>query len=142
MTLTSFIKSISICLPIDLNPFIGSRDVRLLICKKSNMIFICDGIWSGYVVAYDTKGTYADTSDDTYYLWDYFVDQDGQVFDPYQYSSLAEDENGRVWIGTTNGVLEITDPSKATDPSMTVKRLKLKNESGIGYSGYLAVIFG
>ena len=123
---------------IDLNPFIGSRDVRLLICKKSNMIFICDGIWSGYVVAYDTKGTYADTSDDTYYLWDYFVDQDGQVFDPYQYSSLAEDENGRVWIGTTNGVLEITDPSKATDPSMTVKRLKLKNESGIGYSGYLA----
>lgn len=125
-------------IPISLGYFKSERDIRLLICKKSNMIFICDGKWSGYVVAYDTKGTYADTSDDEYYLWDYFVDQDGLVFNPYQYSALAEDENGRVWVGTTNGVLEITDPSKATDPSMTVKRLKLKNESGLGYSDNLA----
>ncbi len=124
-------------IPISLGEFKSERDIQLLICKKSNMIFISDGKWSGYVVAYDTKGTYADTSDDTYYLWDYFVDQDGNIFDPYQYSSLVEDENGHVWVGTTNGVFEITDPSKATDPSMTVKRLKLKNESGTGYSGYL-----
>ena len=123
---------------IDLNPFIGGRDVSLLICKKSNMIFICDGIWEGYIVAYDTKGTYSDISDDTYYLWNHFVDQDGNIIKTAQNCSLAEDENGCVWVGTTNGVFEITDPSKATDPSMTVKRLKLKNESGIGYSGNLA----
>ena len=123
--------------PINLDPFIGGRDVRLLICKKSNMIFICDGSWSTPLVAYDTKGTYSDTSDDEFYLWDSFVDQDGKNYDPDRTSALCEDEQGRVWIGTTNGIIEITDPTKALDPTMTVKRLKLKNDNGVGYSGYL-----
>ena len=123
--------------PIQLGSFVGGRDVRLLICEKSNMIFICDGIFSGPIVAYDTKGTYSDTSDDEFYLWDNFTDQDGKNYDPDRTSALCEDEQGRVWIGTTNGIIEITDPSKALDPSMTVKRLKLKNDNGIGYSGYL-----
>lgn len=123
--------------PIKLGSFVGGRDVRILICEKSNMIFICDGNWSSPLVAYDTKGTYSDTSDDEFYLWDSFVDQDGKNYDPNRTSALCEDEQGRVWIGTTNGIIEITDPSKALDPAMTVKRLKLKNENGIGYSGYL-----
>ena len=123
--------------PIQLGSFVGGRDVRLLICKKSNMIFICDGIFSGPIVAYDTKGTYSDLSDDEFYLWDSFIDQDGKAYDPDRTSALCEDELGRVWIGTTNGIIEITDPSKATDPSMTVNRLKLLSDNGVDYSGYL-----
>ena len=123
--------------PIQLGSFTAERDVRLLICQKSNMIFICDGKWSGPLVAYDTKGTYSDTTDDEFYLWDNFTDEDGKNYNPDRTSALCEDEQGRVWIGTTNGIIEITDPSKALDPSMKVKRLKLKNDNGIGYSGYL-----
>ena len=114
-------------IPINLNPFIGSRDVRILMCEKSNMVFICDGIWSGPIVAYDTKGTYSDVSDDEFYLWDSFTDQDGKSFDPDQISALNEDKNGRVWIGTTNGIIEITDPSKAINSDMRVNRLKTKD---------------
>ena len=124
-------------IPINLGDFVGGRDVRILMCEKSNMIFICDGCWSGPMVAYDTKGTYSNTSDDEFYLWDSFIDQDGNIFDPNYVTALSEDKNGRVWIGTSNGVIEITDPSKAIDPAMTVSRLKLKNENGVGYSGYL-----
>ena len=123
--------------PIQLGSFVGGRDARLLICEKSNMIFICDGNHSSPVVAYDTKGTYSDTTDDEFYLWDSFIDQDGKTYDVYRTSALCEDEQGRVWIGTSNGVIEITDPSKALDPTMTVKRLKLKNDNGEGYSDYL-----
>ena len=122
--------------PISLGNFNGERDVYIMICKKSNMIFICDGLHSGYVVAYDTKGTYSDVSDDTYYLWDSFIDQDGKMYDPDRLSGFAEDEYGRVWIATSNGIIEITDPTKATDPTMTVKRLKLKNDDG-SYGTYL-----
>ena len=96
-------------------------------CEKSNMVFICDGIWSGPIVAYDTKGTYSDVSDDEFYLWDSFTDQDGKSFDPDQISALNEDKNGRVWIGTTNGIIEITDPSKAINSDMRVNRLKTKD---------------
>ena len=124
-------------IPIKLGSFVGSRDVRLVICKKSNMIFICDGTWNSPIVAYDTKGTYSDVSDDTYYLWDYFIDQDGKIYDPNRVSAICEDNEGHVWIGTTNGVIEITDPSKANDPSMTVKHLKTLNEAGTEYTGYL-----
>ncbi len=123
--------------PIKLGAFTGGRDVQIIICKKSNMIFICDGVWDSPIVAYDTKGTYSDISDDTFYLWDYFLDQDGKIYDPNRVSALCEDNEGHVWIGTTNGVIEITDPSKANDPSMTVKHLKTINEAGTEYTGYL-----
>ena len=113
--------------PIQLGSFVAGRDVRLLICEKSNMIFLCDGTWNSPVVAYDTKGTYSDTSDDEFYLWNTYVDQDGKAIIPDRISSFCEDKDGRVWIGTTNGVIEITDPSKAIDPKMTVKRLKTKD---------------
>lgn len=93
------------------------------------MIFLCDGNWDSPLVAYDTKGTYSDTSDDEFYLWDSFIDQDGKNYNPDRTSALCEDEQGRVWIGTTNGIIEITDPSKAIDPNMTVKRLKTKEDS-------------
>ena len=115
--------------PIQLGSFVAGRDVRLLICEKSNMIFLCDGNWNSPVVAYDTKGTYSDTSDDEFYLWNTYVDQDGKVIVPDRISSLCEDKDGRVWIGTTNGILEITDPSKALDPKMTVNRLKINDGS-------------
>ena len=115
--------------PIQLGSFVAGRDVRLLICEKSNMIFLCDGTWNSPVVAYDTKGTYSDTSDDEFYLWNTYVDQDGKVIVPDRISSLCEDKDGRVWIGTTNGILEITDPSKALDPKMTVNRLKINDGS-------------
>ena len=122
--------------PITLGTFTGGRDIQIIACKKSNMIFICDGQFSSPVVAYDTKGTYSDTSDDTFYLWDSFIDQDGKVYNPDRTTAFAEDEYGRVWIGTSNGVIEITDPSKATDPTMTVKRLKLLQDDG-SEAGYL-----
>ena len=124
-------------IPISLDNFTASKDVQILICKKSNMIFLIDGKWGSYVVAYDTKGTYTDISDDNFILWDSFIDQDGKNFDADYICALAEDKNGKVWIGTTNGIIEITNPKNATNPSMTVNRLKVPRNDGTNYADYL-----
>ena len=124
-------------IPISLGDFKANKDVVILICKKSDMIFICDGRFDGWIVAYDTNGTYTDTSDDNYYLWDSFIDQDGKNYAPDRVYSFAEDENGRVWMGTSNGVIEITNPKNATNPSMTINRLKVPRNDGTNYADYL-----
>lgn len=124
-------------IPITLGSFYSSKDVRLLMCKKSNMIFLCDGKWIGYVVAYDTNGTYTDTSDDKFMMWNKFIDQDGKNYSYNRVSALAEDKNGKVWIGTSSGIIEISNPKNATNTSLTVTRLKVPRNDGTNYADYL-----
>ena len=124
-------------IPINLGDFQALKDVQILICKKSNMIFLCDGKWGGMIVAYDTKGTYTDTSDDNYLLWNSFIDQDGKSYTFNRVSALAEDKNGKVWIGTSNGVIELSNPKNATNPSFTVTRIKVPRNDGTNYADYL-----
>lgn len=124
-------------IPINLGDFQALKDVQILICKKSNMIFLCDGKWGGMIVAYDTKGTYTDTSDDNYLLWNSFIDQDGKSYTFNRVSTLAEDKNGKVWIGTSNGVIELSNPKNATNPSFTVTRIKVPRNDGTNYADYL-----
>lgn len=120
-----------------LGEFTGDKDGKLLICEKSNMIFISDGTWDSKLVAYDTKGTYEDISDDTYYIWTAFIDQDGKSIDPERISYLAEDKNGRVWIGMEKGIIEISKPANATNPMMTVNRIKVPRNDGTNLADYL-----
>lgn len=124
-------------IPISLGDFQALKDVQIVICKKSNMIFLTDGKWGPSVVAYDTKGTYTDTSDDNYVLWNSFIDQDGKTYTFDRVGSIVEDKDGKVWIGTTNGIVEITNPKNATSSSMTVNRLKVPRNDGTNYADYL-----
>ena len=124
-------------IPISLGDFKAEKDVQILICKKSNMIFLFDGKWGTSIVAYDTKGTYTDTSDDNYMLWNSFIDQDGKSYTFDRASALVEDKDGKVWLGTSNGIIEITNPKNATNSSMTVNRLKVPRNDGTNYADYL-----
>lgn len=120
-----------------LGDFIGDKDGRILICKKSNMILLCDGTYDSRLVAYDTKGTYENVSDDNYVIWDKFLDQDGKYVDPTYITCLAEDQNGKVWVGTREGVFEITNPSNATNSSMTINHIKVPRNDGTQLADYL-----
>lgn len=122
---------------ININDFSGDKDGRILICKKSNMIFISDGTWDSRLVAYDTKGTYDDVSDDTYFVWTKFVDQDGKSLDPERICCLVEDESGRVWVGTMSGIFEIARPADATNMSMSVNHIKVPRNDGTNLADYL-----
>lgn len=122
---------------INLGDFKGDKDTRILICKHSNMIFISDGTWDSKLVAYDTKGTYEDVSDDKFLEWTKFIDQDGKVFDPSYITWLNEDADGRVWIGTDVGVVEITRPETAINSNMTINHIKVPRNDGTSLADYL-----
>ena len=115
----------------------GGKDNKILACKKSNMFIISDGLWDGNLVGYDTKGTYENTSDDTYMIWSKFIDQDGKNFDPIHICAVVEDQNGKVWLGTDNGVVEITKPANLTNESMTINRIKVPRNDGTQLADYL-----
>ncbi len=113
------------------------KDNLSLFCQKSNMLFTACGKYEAVPVAYDTKGTYADTSDDVVYPMSTLTDQDGKTYTPFVTMCMAEDHRGRVWVGCEPGIYEITDPTKATDPTMRIRRLKVPRNDGTNYADYL-----
>ncbi len=122
---------------VNLGDIKGGKDNKILACKKSNMFIISDGVWDTNLVGYDTKGTYENISDDTYMIWSKFIDQDGKNFDPTYICAIVEDHNGKVWIGTDNGVIEITKPTNLIDEKMTINRIKVPRNDGTQLADYL-----
>ncbi len=117
--------------------FSANKDVSILHCRKSNMIFILDASTDRFMLAIDTRGTFADLSDDIYRVWDSLTDQDGKAFSPDRRSALAEDLGGRVWIGTSGGVIELPYPSEAATSSLTVTHVKVPRRDGTNSADYL-----
>lgn len=116
---------------------VGNKDMGSLMCKKSNMVFTWHSKYGNPICAYDTKGTYTNTSDDVFYEISNMVDQDGKTFSCDRITCAIEDRRGRVWVGTTSGPFEITNPSKATDPTSRITRLKVPRNDGTNYADYL-----
>lgn len=114
-----------------------SSDIRIFHCRHSDMVFIFDIGGDNILAAYDNGGTPSVFTDDRYYLWKSFTDQDGRSFSPQRVSAICEDSNGHLWIGCSGGVIEITDPKRAVDPSMSVRRLKVEHTDGTGLADYL-----
>lgn len=112
----------------------GSQDARFLHCRKSNLVFIIQA--TGELFVYDTRGTLNNFADDRAHIWVNFTDQDGKKFEPRFLTSLCEDDNGKVWVGTNEGIIEIT-PSNALNPNMTVTRLKVPRNDGSNLADYL-----
>lgn len=111
----------------------GSREPRLLFCKKSNMVFVgMNGL-----LAIDTRGTLDDFTDDKVTLHSGFTDQDGKTFSYTTILSLEEDLDGRVWVGTDAGVFEISNPVDAVNNSMIINHIKVPLNDGTNTAEYL-----
>lgn len=115
----------------------GGQDMVFLNCKKSGVIFMLDNDKNNQIAVYDTRGTFNDFSDDRFYVWERFTDQDGLVFMVDRQVSVCEDHDGKIWFGTNQGVIELPSATKATDPSMTVTRLKVPRNDGTNAADYL-----
>lgn len=70
-------------------------------------------------------------------LWTRLTDQDGNSFDPSYCSAICEDLNGTVWIGTSQGVMTISNPLNAMNDNMTVRRVKVPKNDGTNTAEYL-----
>ena len=72
----------------------------------------------------------------TSYEFKNFIDTDGNDFSPNNYTCMAEDKNGYIWIGTNKGAIYLTNPKLATtenNQSIRCTRIKLINEEGTPY---------
>lgn len=120
---------------ISVGDFLGNKDARMLICEKSNMIIMSNGYYT--LVGYDTKGTYTDTSDDTFLVWNKYTDQDNKSFVPGRISAITEDENGQIWIGTDLGVISVANAYDFLNGSMNINRVKVPRNDGTTFADYL-----
>ncbi len=117
-----------------------SRDSHILALKHSknkNIVVVSSSDSPYKFLVYNTNGTIDSTSDDTYYTYTGFIDQDGKTFGPAAMFSMAEDQDGALWIGTSDGVIVIHNPSSMLTGSGTVERVKVPRNDGTQYADYL-----
>ena len=116
--------------------FYGDRDVKSVVCDKSDMIVYCQGgVYEGWLFI-DHNGTPLDPSDDTTYYHTEFYDQDGAAISIYRPTAVAEDKSGRIWMGYDTGVF-YTTPDDARNPSLRVKRPIVPRNDGTEFGDYL-----
>lgn len=115
-----------------------AKDMMSLFCSASPMAFAFTAKDTGGLLVIDTKGTYSNLTDDATYHWMRFTDQDGNTFEtPTRITFAIEDSRGAVWIGSSAGIFEITNPKQATSPDLIVRRLKVPRNDGTNYADYL-----
>lgn len=115
-----------------------SKDIRIFHCADRRTTIIFDAGTEHLMVAYDNNATPNNFADDRWRVFDSFTDQDGLRFKPLRLTSIAEDRDGSLWLGTSAGVIEIANPADALDPNFTVRRLKIDHGDGTGLADYLA----
>lgn len=116
----------------------GFKDMGSIFSTTSGMFFNWTGKGQSPLGVTDTRRTYANTDDDLGMTeLASAVDQDGKPVSPALWICAAEDQRGRIWFGTTEGVVEITNPARALDADFTFTRLKVPRNDGTNYADYL-----
>ncbi len=105
--------------------------------KSKNIVMITDGWSENKLLVYNSGGTGETVSDDSYRVWTSLTDQDGMSFGPSRIASFAEDKDGKLWVGTADGVIIIHDPATMLNQSATIERVKVPRNDGTQYADYL-----
>lgn len=113
-----------------------SIETQVLACKNSDVVMVKDSYYNGHITFVKTKGTTSTADDEVLYVKE-FIDQDGKNVEFNYFTHLVEDMKGRVWVGTDNGVFEITDPAAAVGNSVRVNHLKVPRNDGTNFADYL-----
>lgn len=92
-----------------------------------------------YLFVFDDKGTLNNTKDDTTKGYTSIKDQDNKTiqFNLTLLKCIAQDNNGVIWLGTTNGPLLITDINKIFNSDFQCHKIKVPREDGSGLADYL-----
>ncbi|MDE7378037.1 MAG: regulator [Paraprevotella sp.] len=86
----------------------------------------------------NTNGTLEKTSDDTHYLRQEITNQDGTTYNEVsQYYCIAEDHDGKIWIGTSQGPFVINNPAEFTHSDFTYEQIKIARNDGSNLADYL-----
>lgn len=130
--------------PLKIQGFRCGNDIMTINALKhpsnKNLVMACNQ-WaqaSGLSVL-NHNGTLEDTSDDTYYYFTTFEDQDGNSVPLIYFNCIFEDaQTGRIWIGTSLGVFSFsTADMTAGTSTLRVNRVKVARNDGTNLADYL-----
>lgn len=117
----------------------GGMDCRMLHCKHSNLTAIIDHNQDQIIFLYDNNGTPYNFTDDSFRCMEYsLIDQDGKSVAPSMQNALLEDHDGRIWLGTNEGVFEILNPRASIKSGENrVIHIKVPRNDGTNAADYL-----
>ena len=122
---------------LDFGNNIKERDLTFHLCRKLPIIFLFDSQYRHGITALYYGNSITDPSDDSHVQLSVLYDQDGKTFTPDYITCFAEDSRGRVWVGTTSGVVEISSPANAFSSDFRINRLKVPRNDGTNLADYL-----
>ena len=102
--------------------------------KSSDIMLYADGEFGGNLTFINNGGTLSSTV--TSRSYSNLIDQDGTTYSWNNICSMAEDNNGAVWVGTTNGVVSL-NPSAAFSTGFAVNHIKVPRNDGTTLADYL-----
>ncbi len=114
----------------------AEKDLTSLIARKSNYMFLANGNSGMDFCILDTKGTYDNFKDDVSYHYYGLTDQDGNTVTPNYYICFVEDQLGRVWLGTSQGVFYF-NATAGIKENTNVIRPKVPRNDGTNYADFL-----
>ena len=86
---------------------------------------------------FDTAGTLNYVGDDTALLRSSITNQDGTVYSPTFYYCMAQDKQGMLWCGTSDGLFVVEDATTWFDSDFRFTQIKRNRDDGSGLADYL-----
>ncbi len=98
----------------------------ILFCYKNPSLFCLN-----------TNHTLENTKDDETKYFTSFSNQDGGTINAFDLYSIAEDKNGAIWIGSSQGPLVINNPSRVFENNFYVTQIKIPRNDGTNNADFL-----
>lgn len=103
----------------------------------SGLLLFLRRLWTENITIIDTNDTPLDDSDDKVYVFNEFIDRDGNNFVPHTGRCAWEDPyTGYIWIGHNEGVFYF-DPKQVIAGNYQVTRPKVSRNDGTNLADYL-----
>lgn len=121
---------------VKVNGLVPQKSMHMLITKKNDLKLFTDGTYESTLVVLNDNSTPDVASDDKVISYSSFLDQDEKSYDFDNINCFVEDANGKVWMGTTNGVVEL-NPANIFNSNFRINHLKVPRNDGTNYADYL-----
>ena len=110
-----------------------SKFARILAAKQNNYIVFTNGNF-GSVMIWDYNGDPSGNIRKASYPS--FLDQDNKTYEWSFIFDFAEDQNGLIWMGSSNGVISF-DPRQAFSSDFRINHIKVPRNDGTDLADYL-----
>ena len=108
------------------------RKGRFWVCSRRTVSY-----HDGGLMGIDYGGTITEQSDDISCYRSHVTNQDGTSYKLEGVQSLAEDHDGRLWVGSDFGLFVIDDPDEWFNDDFRITQIKIARNDGTNLADYL-----